>query len=68
MDKQLKLSSLLTVGEVARATGWKESTVRQKVWLREIEYVKLGRSIRFRAETIQEMIERNTIPIQNPNR
>lgn len=36
--------------------------MRQKVWLREIEYVKLGRSIRFRAESIQELIEQNTIP------
>lgn len=53
---------LLTVKEVAFATGWKESTIYQKVWLRQIEYIKLGRNVRFRPETIENLIERGTIP------
>lgn len=53
---------LLTVKDVAFATGWKESTIYQKVWLREIEYIKLGRNVRFRPEIIEALIERSTIP------
>jgi excisionase family DNA binding protein len=62
MDKRSVLKGLLTVSDVAYATGWKESTIRQKVWLREIEYIKLGRSIRFRPETIETLIEQGTVP------
>jgi excisionase family DNA binding protein len=54
---------LLTVKEVADLTGLKESTIRKKIWLREIEYIKLGRNIRFCSGMIEEMIERCTIPI-----
>jgi len=53
---------LLTVEEFAAATGWKPSTVRQKVWRREIEYLKMGRSIRFKPETVDKLIEAATIP------
>lgn len=65
MDKRAPLRGLLTVHDVSELTGWKESTIRQKVWLREIEYVKLGRSIRFRPEVIENLIERNTIPARS---
>lgn len=58
---------LLTVNEFATAVGWKPSTVRQKVWRREIEYVKLGRSVRFKPETAERLIESGTIlPIVAP--
>ena len=53
---------LLTVQEFADATGWKASTVRQKVWKREIEFVRMGRSIRFRPETVRRLIDENTVP------
>jgi hypothetical protein len=36
------------VEQFAEAVGWKPSTVRQKVWRREIEFARIGRSIRFR--------------------
>lgn len=62
MSQQQTAKGLLTVEEVSLATGWKESTIRQKIWLREIEYVKLGRSVRFRQETINDLIERSTVP------
>ncbi|MGH9604288.1 MAG: helix-turn-helix domain-containing protein [Terracidiphilus sp.] len=58
--------NLLTVDEVARRTGWKPKTVRMKVWRREIEFVKLGRSVRFREETIDRLIDRGTIPALEP--
>jgi excisionase family DNA binding protein len=56
------LMDLLNVEEMAAATGWKPSTVRQKVWRREIEFVKMGRSIRFKRETVQRLIEEGTVP------
>jgi excisionase family DNA binding protein len=58
---------LLTVEEFATALGWKPSTVRQKIWRRELEYVKLGRSVRFKAETAQNLIERGTVPALERN-
>jgi excisionase family DNA binding protein len=57
---------LLTVGEFAAEVGWKPSTVRQKIWRRELEYVKLGRSVRLKPETAQRLIERGTVPALEP--
>ena len=55
-------SRLLNVNEFAALTGMKPSTVRQKVWRREIEYVKIGRSVRFKPKTAQRLIEAGTVP------
>jgi excisionase family DNA binding protein len=52
----------LNVKELAEATGWKESTVRQKVWRREIEYLKIGRCVRFRPETVERLLDEATVP------
>ena len=54
--------TLLTVDQVAAATGWKPSTVRDKVLRRQIEYIKVGRLVRFRAETIERLIDQGTVP------
>lgn len=56
------MQKLLTVTEVAARTGWSEKTIRQRVWLRSIEFVRLGRSIRFKPETIEAMIDESTVP------
>ncbi len=53
---------LLTINEVAQMLGWKPKTVRMKVWRRELEFVKLGRSVRFREETINRLIEGSVVP------
>jgi excisionase family DNA binding protein len=58
--------NLLTVNDVAQMTGWKPKTVRMKVWRRELEFVKLGRSVRFREETINRLIDRSTVPALEP--
>jgi len=55
------LRGLLTVNEFAQVTGWAESTIRQKVWLRQIEFVRMGRSIRFKPETAERLIEEGTV-------
>jgi excisionase family DNA binding protein len=56
------MNNLLTVEEFASLVGWKPSTVRQKIWRREIEYCKIGRSVRFKPETAQKLIDRGTVP------
>jgi excisionase family DNA binding protein len=53
---------LLTVQQFAEATGQKPGTVRQKVWRRQIEYVKIGRSVRFKPETVEKIVARGTVP------
>ena len=53
---------LMTVDEFAAAVGWKPSTVYQKIWRRELEYVKIGRSVRIKHETVQRLIETGTVP------
>jgi excisionase family DNA binding protein len=53
---------LLTVDEFAAATGLKPRTVRQKIWRRELEHVHIGRNVRLRADLVDELIERGTVP------
>lgn len=53
---------LLTVDEFADAVGLKPSTVRQKVWRREVSFVRIGRAIRFKPETAEKLIEQGTVP------
>ena len=47
--------------QMAKALGQSEKTVRQKVWLRQIEFVRIGRSIRFKPETAERLIEAGTV-------
>lgn len=54
---------LLTVEQFAEAVGLKAATIRQKVWRREVEYVRIGRAIRFKPETADKLIEQGTIPV-----
>jgi excisionase family DNA binding protein len=59
---KINMNKLLNIEEFAAAVGWRPSTVRQKVWRRQIEFVRMGRSIRFKPETVQKLIERGTVP------
>jgi excisionase family DNA binding protein len=52
---------LMTVEEFAESVGLKPATVRQKIWRREIEFVRIGRAIRFKPETAEKMIEAGTV-------
>ncbi|WP_424170584.1 helix-turn-helix domain-containing protein [Terracidiphilus sp.] len=56
------MNRLLTVDEVARMTGWRPATIRQKVWRRELPYLKLGRSVRFKEAEILKIIDASSIP------
>jgi excisionase family DNA binding protein len=59
---RIQMTRLLTVDEFARAVGWKPATVRQKVWRRELDFVRIGKSIRFKEETLKRLIEGSTVP------
>ncbi len=65
MKKAIQLSGLLNVEQFAFATGWSPATVRMKVWRREIEFVRMGRAIRFTPESVKRLIEDNTVPVQS---
>jgi excisionase family DNA binding protein len=54
---------LLTVKQFATAVGLSPKTVRQKVWRREIEYIKIGRSVRFSQAMVQKLIDAGTVPV-----
>lgn len=56
------MNKLLTVEEFAAAIGLKPATVRQQVWRRQVEFVRVGRAIRFKPETVQRIIDRGTVP------
>jgi hypothetical protein len=38
------------------------------VWRREIEYIKIGRSIRFKPATADKLIEAGTVPPLEPDK
>lgn len=53
---------LLTVAEFADALGLSPKTVRQWTWMRRVPYVRVGRAIRFRQETVEEILSRGSVP------
>jgi excisionase family DNA binding protein len=59
----MNMRGLLTVEQYAEAVGQKPSSVRQQVWRRQIEFVRIGRSIRFKPETVEQIIKRGTVPV-----
>lgn len=54
--------SLLTTEEFAAALGLSAKTIRQWTWMRRVPYVRVGRAIRFRQETVEEILNRGTMP------
>ena len=53
---------LLDLPEAAERLGLKLSTIRFWVWQRKIETVHIGRAVRIREDTIQELIQQGTVP------
>ena len=56
------MSKLLSVAEFAEAVGLSPKTIRQWVWMRRVPYVRVGRAIRFRRETVEEILRRGEVP------
>jgi excisionase family DNA binding protein len=61
-QQESRKKGLLTVAEFALTLGVKPATVRQWVWRRGVEFVRVGRSVRFRPETAAKLIARGTVP------
>jgi excisionase family DNA binding protein len=59
---------LLSVRQAADRLGLSIATIRSWVYLRRIEYVKIGRSVRLREDTLQALIEDGTIPALKTHR
>jgi excisionase family DNA binding protein len=53
------MTRLLNVAEVANLLGIKVSTIRAWVLERKIPYYKIGRSIRFSEQELQEFLQKN---------
>jgi excisionase family DNA binding protein len=54
--------NLLNTAEFAAALGLSPKTVRQWVWRRQVPFVRVGRAIRFRPETVDGLIDNGTVP------
>lgn len=61
----VKPGRLYPIPEAAQMLGIQPATLRDWVYRRRIEYVKLGRSVRVGDETIQKLIEAGTVPAKN---
>ena len=60
--------SLLTIPEASARLGLKPATVRFWIWSRRIAYVKVGRAVRLREDTIDEIIQQGTMPAKRGTR
>jgi excisionase family DNA binding protein len=54
---------LINVEEAAQYLGIKANTVRKKLRLRELPYVKLGGSVRFDVKALDVLIAQHTIEV-----
>jgi excisionase family DNA binding protein len=57
--KERREKRLLTTEEASKILNIKVSRLRQAVFRREINYVKLGALVRFREEDLQNYIQKN---------
>jgi excisionase family DNA binding protein len=57
--KEKKYKRLLTIEEASKILNIKVSRLRQAVFRREINYVKLGALVRFREDDLQIFITKN---------
>jgi len=52
--------TLLTVDQVAEALNVKSKTIRKWIYLGKLHVVKLGRAVRVRGTTVEELIRNGT--------
>ncbi len=60
------MAHLLTVKEAANALGLKVATIRAWLAQRRLPRVSCGRAVRIPSQSIEQFIERNTIPAREP--
>lgn len=56
--------NLLTTEEFAAALGLSVKTIRQWTWRRRVPFIRVGRAVRFRRETVDEIINRGSVPAE----
>jgi excisionase family DNA binding protein len=56
------MANMLTVDEAAKRLGVRPSTIRSWLWKRQIEFVKISRSVRIPADVIDRLIVAGTRP------
>lgn len=56
------MADMLSVKEAAERLGVKASTIRSWVWKRQIEFVKISRSVRIPEKVIERLIHSGTKP------
>jgi excisionase family DNA binding protein len=56
------MATMLTIGEAAQTLGVRPATIRSWIWKRQIEYVKVSRSVRIPATVVQRIIKNGTRP------
>jgi excisionase family DNA binding protein len=56
------MANMLTVEEAAERLGIKASTIRSWVWKRQIEFVKISRSVRISDKVVERLIRSGTRP------
>jgi excisionase family DNA binding protein len=62
MSTRERVMSMLSLKQAAEELGVSINTLRAWIYRRKIGYVKVGRSVRVSQETIQQIIDRGTIP------
>ncbi len=55
------MDRLLTVAQAAEFLGTSERFPRRLIAERRIEFIKVGRHVRFREETLQKFVEANAV-------
>jgi excisionase family DNA binding protein len=54
------MANMLTVEEAAERLGVKAATIRSWVWKRQIEFVKISRSVRISDKVVERLIRSGT--------
>jgi len=62
MAEAEKTSKFVTVEGAAEMLGLRPATIRQWVWRRQIEVVRVGRSVRIRRAALDALVARGTTP------
>ncbi|HUU26282.1 MAG TPA: helix-turn-helix domain-containing protein [archaeon] len=63
MDKEL-----LSMVEAVKLLGIKLPTLREWVMKRRIEYIKIGRLVKFERKTIEKFIKDNRVPAEKQDK
>jgi excisionase family DNA binding protein len=62
MESKQKPQRRLNVTDAADYLGVRPATIRQWVWRRQIDTVRIGRCVRIPQEALDRIIERGTTP------